>query len=193
MRALVAVALGCLGITGGVATSAYADARGWNVRVTTDPMTDRRRGIATVDSSAPAGVNTSNVPTSFIMRTTPARMHNSDRYTLIVKCDYTSQKVYIALMFPRGINMSSSTITHRFDRGAISNAPWIESGGGSVILLDREWVSQFSKAASAAGRIAFRIEPLQAGYSSFTTSFPGAGSAAAIARVYDACGQALPR
>lgn len=185
--------LSCLSVACGAVTTAYAGAPGWNVRVTTDPMTDRRRGIATVESSSPAGVTTANVPTSFVMATAPARIHGLDRYTLVVKCDYSTHRVYVSLMFPRGINMNASTITHRFDQGAISNAPWSEGGSGAAILTDDVWVRQFTRAASASSRIAFRVEPLEAGYSGYTTSFPGAGSAAAIARVYEACGKALPR
>lgn len=174
------------------ATSAAAGTAGWSVSVSTDPMTDKRRGVAFVDSIELGGVTRANVPISFAMATAPARMRSSDRYSLVVKCDYASPQVYVELMFPRGINMSASTISHRFGRGEILNVVWTEGQNGSVFIQDQRSVAEFVRAASEASLIAFMIDPLENGYDSFNTSFRGSGSAAAISQVYRSCGQDLP-
>ena len=175
----------------GLAASVDAEVGRWTAREQTDPMTDQRRGIASVESDAASQFDRSRLPASVLMNTAPANIDGSTRHTLVVKCDYERQDVYVAFLFAGGFNRSSSTLAYRFDQGEVTTVPWTSSRDGAAHIFAPSEVERFVIGARSASRIAFRITPPEGGPVE-TTTFSGAGSSAAIARVYAACGQQLP-
>jgi hypothetical protein len=167
---------------------ALAASKGWAVRELTDPVTDERRGIASVESDGET--DPEDLPID-ILRTAAPDLNSLRRYRVVVKCDFGTKGVYVSLLVPGGGTLSLSRTIYRFDRDEPVVVEW-QRGRGSLNLFDTAAVSAFTQRAMRAQTMALRLEPKSQGQSASTATFNGSGSAAAIARVYRACGEAVP-
>lgn len=140
----------------------------WSFRRLTEPMTDQVRGLATT---------------------------KSDRYTLVVKCDFDGD-VYVDLFSDAaalyGIGsrrLEPRAIMHRFGSNDPVTQDW-RGGLGSFLLLGDVSVTAFVRSLMSSDRLALRIPET---YGDPTdVSFALRGSSAAISNVYRACNKRVP-
>lgn len=171
-----------------IAPAASAQTARWSFQMATDPITDARRGIAKIESREEI---TRGLSSSEVRNTAPANINSFSRYMLIVKCDFTSRGVYVSLLPPRGMSRGPASVTQRFDSAEPTTAVWSDSKT-SVSIFSPDDVATFSAGAMRANRIALRIKDGDGQGVADTVTFSGAGAAAAIRQVYNACDQALP-
>lgn len=176
-------------ITACLASSAAAsEAARWSVRTPTDPITDQRRGIATVLSDRE--YDDRSVPMDY-RRTAPASITGTNRFTLLVKCDYGSSRIYISIFMPRHVAPAESIITHRFDKSEPKTINWANNEYG-IHIFDTSEVNNFVRGAMSANSIAVRFRPLDDRLPTITPTFSGIGSRRSISQVYSACGASIP-
>lgn len=168
-------------------TAASAQTSAWSFRSVVDPITDARRGIASIESREQI---TRRISGDEALNST-GPLHGNSRYVLVVKCDYGARGVYVSLATPRGMTRGSTTVTQRFDNGVPTTAAW-ETSSGAVSIFDAADVTNFTVQARRADRVALRIANTNGQGPSDTVTFSGAGAARAIAQVYATCGQPLP-
>lgn len=137
----------------------------WSFRIMTDPISDKVRGIASVQS---------------------------ERYSLVVKCDFQARGVYVSLnREPLGFAWHRGAITHRFDQLVPITSEWSRVGD-SLNIFDTENVSAFVAGARNSNRIVLRI-PENFGTDRYSdVIFSGRGASVSISQVYRACDERLP-
>lgn len=150
----------------------------WRYERLVDPIDDRVRGIASIESAPlPRRLSAEQVLAS-------SGLHGRPTYLLMVKCDFGSQQMYVSLAPPFGATRRGAAVTTRFDRDEPEVFQWTPSGS-TLNLFSPDDVALFVARARTADRIVVRVE---GGGATETTIITGAGSAAAIASAYRACG-----
>lgn len=153
------------------APNVEAQSSDWTFKRLVDPMTDKVRGIAMVEASD---------------------------YTLVVKCDYSDQSVYIdlygrvSIILGRGNSaLTPKQLMIRFDSQQPQDSTWMAGGSDNYLLTRAEQVEAFSRSLMTSSRLVVRL-PERYGRQTDLV-FPLRGSTAAVANVYRACGRPLPR
>ncbi len=165
-----------------VAGPVTAQSARWQHERLVDPIDDRVRGIASIESAPlPRRFSAEQVLASSSLDSRPT-------YLLMVKCDFGSQQMYVSLVPPFGATRRNATVTTRFDRDEPSAVRWTPSGS-TLNLISPDDVSLFVARARTANRIVVRVE---GGGPTETAIISGAGSATAIASAYRACGSPVP-
>ena len=183
MLRLIATAALALTMSAGASN---AQTSTWSFRSAVDPITDARRGAASIESREEI---TRSISGEEALNS--GRLHGNSRYMLMVKCDYATREVYVSLATPRGMTRSKTTVIQRFDSAEPTTPHWVTTSS-AVGLFHPDEVAAFVAQARRANRIALRIAGVDGAAPVDTVTFSGVGAARAIASVYQACGQQLP-